>query len=208
MSLRAVITADIVNSTKLLPAGEKKLIHQLGLILNPFKFEFYRGDSFQVYLEAPEQALGVALQCRSLAIHFGGEKGKKITDVRIGIGLGKVISPVIKPGEGNGEAFLLSGRVFDELEKSGARLAIAATNELANLGFRVISDYLNSICMGMTVKQAGVIFEMLQGKSQQETALKLKKSKSTIHQHLEAGRWNEMEKLIQQYQELVTRINT
>ena len=207
MSLSAVITGDIVNSTKLFPESEKRLISRLGLILNSFKFEFYRGDSFQVYMKAPGKALEVALLCRTLAIGFVSEKAKKISDVRIGIGIGLINAPVRKLGAANGEPFLLSGRVFDELEKTGERLAIASTQEIANAGFNVISDYINSIYQKMTVKQAAVIFELLQGHSQQETALRLMKSKSTINQHVTAGRWNELEKLMQQYQYLTTLLN-
>jgi hypothetical protein len=207
MSLSAVITGDIVNSTKLLPASEKRLIKRLTLILNTFKFEFYRGDSFQVYMKDPGKALEIALSCRALAISFAPEKAKKMTDIRIGIGIGQVNAPVRKPGAAKGEAFLLSGRIFDELEESGERLAIVTSHEIANVGFKVISDYINTIYQKITVKQAAVIFELLQGHSQQEIALRLKKSKSTINQHVTAGRWGELEKLIQQYQHLTTQLN-
>jgi len=43
MLLKAVITADIVNSTKLEKSQEKKLINTLSNILKAYKFEFYRG---------------------------------------------------------------------------------------------------------------------------------------------------------------------
>jgi|SRR6185312_541326 len=207
MSFSAVLTGDIVNSTRLLPANEKKLITGISQILEPFQFGFYRGDSFQAYLEEPEKALTTALLCRTLAIAHVPEKKEKITDLRIGIGLGQVISPVKDLTIAKGEAFLLSGRIFDELERSGERLAIASNQEIANLGFKVISDYANFLCRKMTDKQAAVIFELLQGRSQQESAKRLKKSKSTIHQHVVAGSWNELERLIQQFQNMVSRIN-
>lgn len=176
-------------------------------MLNPFKFEFYRGDSFQVYMKEPEKALGIALSCRMLAISSAPEKAKKLADIRIGIGIAQVNTPVHKPGLAKGEAFLISGRVLDDLGKSGERLGIASTLEIANTGFSVIADYINMICKKMTVKQAAVIFELLQAHSQQEIAFRLKKSKSTINQHVTAGRWAELEKLIEQYELLITQIN-
>ncbi|MFI5194274.1 MAG: hypothetical protein ACHQD7_09455 [Chitinophagales bacterium] len=207
MSLSAVITGDIVNSTRLPPGDEKKLIGRLSDILKPFQFAFYRGDSFQVYMKEPERALEIALLCRTMALGFAKEKTKKITDVRMGIGIGRVTEPVRDPGSANGEAFLLSGRTFDDLEKSGSRLAITSTDEMANAGFSVLSDYINEICRKMSVKQANVIFELLQGYSQQETAIRLKKSKSTINQHVTAGSWNELEKLVLQYRRLIILLN-
>ena len=51
MGTQAVITADIVNSTKLTAAKEKLLLKKLLSVLNPYQFEFYRGDSFQVLLK-------------------------------------------------------------------------------------------------------------------------------------------------------------
>ncbi len=207
MPLSAVLTGEIVNSTRLSPAREKSLLKRLTLLLNTFKFEFYRGDSFQVYMKDPGKALETALSCRVLAISSAPAKAKELSDIRIGIGIGTVNAPVRQPGLAKEEAFLLSGRVLDELEKSGERLGIASTLEIANAGFSVISDYANMICKKMTAKQAAVILELLKGHSQQEIAFRLKKSKSTINQHVTAGRWSELEKLIQQYRFLTAQLN-
>jgi transcriptional regulator with XRE-family HTH domain len=58
----------------------------------------------------------------------------------------------------------------------------------------------------MTSKQAAVIFELLKGESQQQVAAKMKKSKSTINQRVSAGRWPEIEKLLQQYENIINQI--
>jgi hypothetical protein len=205
--MNAVITGDIVNSTRLIPAEEKRLIDGLSKLLKPFPFTFYRGDSFQVYIPDSGQALTIALQCRTLAIGFRPEAAEKITDLRMAIGLGEVNQPVNYPGSASGEAFLLSGRIFDEMEKTGPRLFIGSAIELANAGLDVLADYIDAICRRMTVKQAVVIFELLLGQSQQETALKLKKSRSTVNQHVTAGGWDELEKLIGQYRHLINLLN-
>ncbi len=49
--VQAVITGDIVNSTLLDPQQEKKLIKKLSEILEPHKYEFFRGDSFQAFIK-------------------------------------------------------------------------------------------------------------------------------------------------------------
>lgn len=200
--VRAVVTADIVNSTGLMPDMEKMLIDGLKGILKPYTFEFFRGDSFQVYLEEPVKALQVALQCRTLAISLE-EVNDVPSDVRISIGLGPVVEPVKELGSAKGEAFLLSGRSFDALQKSGIRLTIVTENNLANIGLQVIADYLHSIYEGMTAKQAAVIIELLNGEAQQKVAAELNKSKSTISQLVSAGRWPEIERLLQQYDDII-----
>ena len=56
MNTQAVLTGDIVNSTKISAAAEKKLLKVLQQVLAAYKFEFYRGDSFQVYIKNPAEA--------------------------------------------------------------------------------------------------------------------------------------------------------
>ena len=203
MAIQAVLTGDIVNSTRLGPAAEKKLLKVLHQVLSAHRYEFYRGDSFQAYLKNAEDALTVALLCRAAAISITAEAP---ADVRISIGMGKTKTPGHPLGTARGEAFVLSGRAFDELAKQDTRLAIASTNALANAGLQVIAAYGNAIFKEMTGKQALVVFALLQGATQQEAAAQLKKSKSTIHQHVSAGRWPEIETLVQQYKNIVNQL--
>ncbi|MBS1576024.1 MAG: hypothetical protein JST09_12050 [Bacteroidetes bacterium] len=206
MALQAVLTGDIVNSTRLTTAKEKKLLKGLKSLLASYKYEFYRGDSFQVYLKDAGNALRVALLCRAAAISIPADEELMHGDVRISIGLGSVKSPVKKLSSAKGEAFLLSGRMFDEITKSGKRLTIAINNPLVGTAVEVIADYLNSIFNVMTDKQAVVIFELLAGKTQKQVSDKLKKSKSTISQHVTAGRWYEVEKLLKQYESIIAQV--
>ncbi len=203
----AVLTGDIVNSTQLTPAVEKDLFAALERVLSPYLIEFYRGDSFQVYMKDPAQALRVALLCRALAISLtAGEDEPAISDIRISIGIGTVIMPVRTPGTAKGEAFLLSGRRFDEIQRTDQRLSIISGKPVADTGLQVMADYIDSIYRGMTAKQAGAIARLLEGKAQQEVALELNKSKSTVSQLVSAGRWPEIEKIIQQFETLIKQL--
>ena len=206
MAIQAVLTGDIVNSTQLGPAVEKKLLKVLQQLLATHRFEFYRGDSFQVHIKNAGAALQTALLCRAAAISIAGNTAAVFSDVRISIGIGKVKEPVTGLGTAKGEAFVLSGRAFDEITKKDTRLAIVTTNELANEGLQVIADYINTVFKVMTGKQAGVIFELLKGETQQTVAAKLKKSKSTINQHVSAGRWPEIEQLLKHYENIINQL--
>jgi hypothetical protein len=206
-SLHAVLTGDLVNSTQLKPATEKALLKELSRMLKPYLFEFYRGDSLQVYVKDPVQSLKIALLCRTLAIsRTAGEGDLPLSDIRISIGIGSVILPVKTPGTARGEAFLLSGRLFDDLQKTDRRLAIGADDLFADAGLQVMADYLDSIYKGMTVKQADAILGLLMGKSQQQVALELDKSKSTVSQLVSSGRWSEIERILQQFEWLINQL--
>lgn len=209
----SVLTGDIVNSTKLAPEQEKALIRGLRKVLGKFFsehiYEFYRGDSFQVYMKDPAGALRMALACRCLAIEVSGRSEDEVSalsDVRISIGIGKVKAPVRSLGLAKGEAFLLSGRQFDQLKERGKRMVIGCGNPIADAGFEVMADYLDSIYEKMTVKQAGVIVELLRGVTQQQLTVKSNKSKSTISELASAGRWPEIERILVQYEKLVNLI--
>jgi hypothetical protein len=208
MAIQAVLTGDIVNSTKLTAAKEAKLSSTLSELFadNGSKFEFYRGDSFQAYVKNPVIALRLALLSRSAAIRLFKEEKIALSDIRISIGIGEVKTPVRSLKTAKGEAFILSGRRFDEIMKNNQRLAISTGNTLANEGLQVIADYLNAIFDVMTGKQAEVIFELLKGEMQKVVAKKFKKTKSTIHQRITAGRWPEIEKLLQQYENIIKQI--
>ena len=202
--MQAVLTGDIVNSTKLPPAKEKALVKLLEQVLKSYKYEFYRGDSFQALVREAGDSLRIALLCRTAAI---GITENNEADIKVSIGLGEVDDRIKTLGSAKGEAFIISGRAFDELEKTGSRLVISTANTMANLSLQVVADYVNSIYSRMTSKQAKVIFELLQGGLQQNVVKKLKKSKSTISQHANSGRWAEIEKILNQYELLVKEIS-
>ena len=206
MATRAVLTGDIVNSTLLGKAAEKKLLHLMQQLFRDHKLEFYRGDSFQALLQQPATALRLSLLCRSAAISLQEAQPPVLSDFRISIGIGEVISPVRTLKTAKGQAFVLSGRALDEITKTNSRLAITTGNELANEGLQVIADYLNSIFRAMTGKQAEVIFRLLKGETQQAVARTLKKTKSTIHQRVISGRWPEIEKLLFQFEKIITQL--
>jgi hypothetical protein len=202
----AILTGDIVNSTQLLPEQEIRLIKVLRLFMAGQAYEFYRGDSFQVYIKKPVEALRLALACRGLAIGITEESEKEISDIRISIGIGEVILPIGNLGVAKGEAFLLSGRQFDQLQQTEQRLAISCSEPIANIGFQVMADYLDSIYSRMTAKQANLIVELLRGVTQQQFAVTNNKSKSTVSQLANAGRWPEIERLLKQYEMLINQL--
>ncbi len=199
MAAGAIITGDIVNSTRLKKPEEKKLLNTLSSVLKPHQYMFYRGDSFQVYIAEPKDALKIVLQMRAAAKRITTESSLPLADIRASIGIGSVTKPVRNLETATGEAFLLSGRTFDEMSKSGKRLLIQSNNDSINLGLKVVANYADSLFALLTSKQAAVIFELLMERNQKETAKALKKSQPTINKHAQSAKWPEINNLIEDY---------
>ena len=206
MSFAAVITADIVNSTKIAKADYKKLMKNLTGILQEHQHEFFRGDSFQVLIKSPNEALQVLLQARTAAMKLT-ESSMPIADIRASIGLGNVKLPVKSFQTASGDVFILSGRSFDKMEKDERLIIICEEkNKAVNSGLKVLSQFIDYLFQRLTFKQAAVVYELLMNRTQIDTAKRLKKSQATVHKHTQAAGWPEIEKLLMEYKTLVTLI--
>lgn len=205
MALSAVITADIVNSTQLPKANYKKLLKNLEVLFGEYQHEFFRGDSFQLFLKSPGEALGVLLKARTAAIRLS--ENPSMSDIRASIGIGTVKLPVKSIQTAIGDVFVLSGRAFDKMEK-GERLSIVSDerNKAVNIGLTVISQFIDYLFQRLTFKQAAVVYELLMDRTQTETAMRLQKSQATINKHTQAAGWPQLEKLLAEYKDLISLI--
>ncbi len=201
LDLRAVITADIVNSE---PSWAKELGKRLEQTINDHqtaaKVFFYRGDSFQSYLPDPVSAYRVALKLRTQAKLFEKDRPEVQTDVRISIGIGSVELPITQLATAQGEAFTISGRSFDEYVKNEKRLHIQCRDEKTNLTFQSISLFTDFLFQTLTMKQAEVLEHLLNHRTQIETAKSLHKSQSTVNRHVQSMGWKQMEELLGLYE--------
>lgn len=200
---KAVLTADIVNSTLMEPKDLNDLILLIRSELKKEKvlFDFYRGDSFHVLADM-KQALSLALKLRVVARQMATPENK-IPDIRIAIGLGKVNDPVKSMAMGKGEAFILSGRELDLIEKSSTRLSIRCSDKKIDTGMAAIALLADMVLKEVSTKQAEVVAELLVGATQMEVALKLRKSQSTVNEIARAANWSMLEKAMQIYRKLV-----
>ncbi|MGH2564701.1 MAG: hypothetical protein ACRDE5_09315, partial [Ginsengibacter sp.] len=201
-----IITGDIVNSTLLKKPEEKKLLSTLSSVLKPYQYMFYRGDSFQAYIAEPKDALKIVLQMRAAAKRLSSESSLPVADIRASIGIGNVVKPVRNLETAAGEAFILSGRTFDEMSKSGKRLVIQSNNDSINLGLKIVANYADSLFALLTSKQAAVLFELLMERNQKETAKALKKSQPTINKHAQSAKWPEINNLIEDYKLFINQL--
>lgn len=111
--MTSIITGDIIDS-RTVNVDEwltilKESFNTVGT--SPKNWEIFRGDSFQIEIEDVKSSLLFALRLKTSI-----KKIKKL-DVRLAIGIGKKGFDGGKITEANGEAFINSGYVFDNLLK-------------------------------------------------------------------------------------------
>lgn len=179
--MEAVLTGDIIGSTKIPPENWlpvlKAALKTWGK--EPADWELYRGDSFQLKVKNPMQALEAAVYIKA-AIKTVAE-----LDVRLGIGLGEVAYTAKKITESNGTAFIHSGEVFEELSKMNQEMAIKSPwrqlDQEMNLTLKLALVPMNQ----WTVSAAVTVLEVLKNPTLTQTELG---AKLGITQHAVSAR--------------------
>ncbi len=197
----AVLTGDIINSRQ----GQTSLwLNQLKSTLNlygqtPKDWEIFRGDSFQLKTN-PENALRIALHIKAVI------KQVKPYDVRVAIGLGEQSYESKTISESNGTAFVNSGEGFESLKKQ--TLTVVSENKkwdntiniMINLALLTANSWSNTV--------AKVISTVIENpeKNQNDIALLLGKSQSTISEALKRGGYEEIMQLNAFYKEQILNL--
>lgn len=205
MSQYAVITGDFVNSLALELPHKNKIKKELkdffdGLAETKGSLNFYRGDSFQGLIEDSKQALKRTLQLKCLMKINSPIKGQ---EVRISLGLGEIDIWPNAEQEGDGPAYVLSGRNLSILEKSKRNLSIVGGNKHHNQDFSVYCEVLDYISSNWTIEQAEAIFYLLEGMTQMDIAEKLGISQPSVFERKKAGNWNLVKSIVKRYEELM-----
>jgi DNA-directed RNA polymerase specialized sigma24 family protein len=194
--MKAVVTADIVNSTLVKAANFNDLSDKIKAIYEKDKIEFYRGDSFQVLVNDAQKVFLQSILSRLLAMQYSN---KQKVDIRMSISLGKLDSNSGKIGSNMDDLFVRSGRAFDKFQNSTRRLYVVSGNESIDFTFEIMAEYMDSLLENITPRQAEVLYYMLKGMSQVEIARQLDKTTATINQHVKTARYTEIESLLKKF---------
>ncbi|MBS1615087.1 MAG: hypothetical protein JST06_03115 [Bacteroidetes bacterium] len=191
----AVLTADLVGSRKLGSAaveqrlGEISRIIEAKLFRRKKSFELFRGDSFQILLERPEEVLHIALLWRA-ALKATVTNGMQ-WDARIAIGIGPVSHRAKTLAASGGPAFQQSGSLLDNLKFiETQRIAFHTSDDAWTEALNAECILAEHIISRWTANSGEAIFQqMLQGKTQQALAEHIGISQSSIHKRLQAAGW-------------------
>jgi len=197
MKTHAVLTGDIINFTKLTPQKRQRLIVESEKLFKSWikksaDAEVYRGDSFQILFEDVMEALKRSVQLICWFKVQSDQENNLYISSRISIGIGGVSYRGKNVLSSDGEAFHLSGRNFDKM-KNGELISISTNNPEKNQAIRIILNFVNRIITEWTQPQAEVIFQLIEGKTQQEIADKLSLSQPSINSRIKLAHWKDIE---------------
>lgn len=195
----AVITGDMEGFSALPPAKREKIIKAAGTLITGWvkeagQAQIFRGDSFQFLLEDTFEALRRSIQLRCWFIK-NSVKGQTPLDARMAVGIGSVSYLGKTVLDSDGEAFHLSGRGFDAMNKD-EHLRVITARPSVNEQLAIILQLTDVIMEGWTVSQAEVIYQLLEGKTQQQMAAELDVVQSAIHNRIRLARWKTIDSTI------------
>ncbi|MEP2025400.1 MAG: transcriptional regulator [Reichenbachiella sp.] len=200
--MTSIVTGDIINSRQV---DSKIWLPVLKSTLNkygetPKIWEIYRGDSFQLEIE-PVQALKAAIHLKATI------KQMTSLDIRMGIGVGKKEHATAKITESNGEAFVNSGRAFDQLNNKRTIALITPSTPL-NEQMKLAIDLALLTMNNWPVNAAQYIQASIEHPDwkQQKLAKHLGKSQGTISQSLNRAGFDDIMRLEKRYRELITNL--
>ena len=209
--MKGIITADVVGSTQIkiedrgtLPALIHELIGEIAQCRPELKLQvdIFRGDSFQVWVENPECAPLVALLLRAGLRMSALRAGEQPLDARISVGIGDVAYRDARVSQSDGEAFVLSGRGFDQLGKQ-QRLMVQTPSETANEELRVETAFVDDIVSNWSALHSKIMYQaLLYETSQGELAEKNSTSQQNVRKRLEKAK----AKLIRMYLDRVASL--
>lgn len=204
MSIRGVITGDVINSTGLSVEQRKELLSALSAVADeiraehPLEYEFYRGDGIQIVVEDPADTLLVGVLLRAGLRGSCPENDGAVWDVRLSLGVGGVEAPDESIAMSDGEAFRLSGRGLDSMGKATLRLSTPWKD--VNDEFSVSLAFADDVVCGWTSNHARVVYRSLMtGLSQKDLALELGRSAQIVSRALILAKEKLMRNLLRRF---------
>ena len=219
--LHAVITGDLIDSTKIPPAAVTTLFERLEKEIQAIQkkqalvLEVYRGDSFQCLVKAPAQSLRIALLLKTFfrslhlkALESGSGKKKTITnlpsnllDARMALSVGLVENLAPRLATSNGAAFQLSGRMLDQIKDSKQHLIIGSADNF-HAEWQTESILLDALLARTSALQCQVLHAKLKGHTETEIAKTLKIGQSAVNQRAASGNWNAINAMLKRFEEV------
>lgn len=210
MKIGAIITGDIVDSTKM--AAEERnsmllMLQSLPELLSTFTkidLEIFRGDSFQIRVWDPVDSLKVALAIRAHIRSFKFAEYNRQWDARMAIGVGTVEYENGTLATSDGEAYRSSGRGLDSIGKY--RLTIKTPWKEVNKELRVSTAFADDIVSGWTQSQSRVMFQSLTTSlTHAEIGSILGITRQMVDKALRAGKEDLMNLYINRFEELIKK---
>ena len=209
--IKGVITGDIIDSSAIQIEYRDFLLESMRVIVNelsviePMKIEFFRGDSFQMVIDIPENALKIAVLLRAGLKSRTPKDSKKPWDARLSLGVGTISYHADNIVLSDGEAFQYSGRELDEMGKR--RLIVKTRWSDVNEELQVSTAFADEVISSWSVSQSQTVYQaLLYNISQKDIAHKFQKSAQNISKLLNAAKMNLVQMYINRYHNLISNL--
>ncbi|MBL7905010.1 MAG: hypothetical protein JNL22_08300 [Bacteroidales bacterium] len=211
----AVLTGDIRNSTRMPETDQARLPQALKLIFSnlsdqlrnkgsQLESSIFRGDSFQLVTD-PIAAIDVALGIRAgLRAAFPAKAGTAI-DCRIAIGIGTVRNMRENITESSGEAFLVSGRLLENMGKTFL-MRIETPHTEATQQLNILLALCDVIVKRWTYRQALLVPDLINDATQTGIAATSGTSQAAVASKINAMGWQAISQFRAHYTE-ICRLN-
>lgn len=221
--MQAVITGDIVQSTRMDQVSRYELLDRLEESLNiwkddfSFEYEIFRGDSFQCFLRDAHSALRFALviKCYIKSLNPSelvrirrpnSEESKLIFpvwkfDARLAIGLGEGKVRNGSVGKSDGSAFVLSGHKLDMLKDEKRTIGIDSIDAYRE-ELQVELVLLDQLVSGMSALQCEVVYQKLLGYTEMDISKDLGVKQSAVNQRSRAAGWDAIRTMVNRFENI------
>lgn len=208
MKIGAIITGDIVDSTKMVAEERNSMLLMLQSLpellstMTKIDLEIFRGDSFQIRIWDSVASLKVALAIRAHIRSFKFAEYNRQWDARMAIGIGTMEYDTCTLAMSDGQAYRASGRGLDAIGKG--RLTIETPWEEINKELRVSTAFADDIVSGWTQSQSRVIFQSLTTSlNHAEIGNKLGITRQMVDKALRAGKEDLMNLYINRFEGMI-----
>lgn len=208
MEIRAVLTCDLVNSSKLQTEDRLTLNKEIKGIVKELsrqdqaEYMVYRGDSLQGLLDDPSQSLKHAIYLKAFIKAYKVASSKRSTeaDIRISIGTGLIDYVSENLLESDGQAFRNSGRTLDSMKKKGRTLMLTTPDEDVNKEWDVILSLLDEVMGKWTIPSAEIIWRLIKGMDDKEIGKELGISQPAVSLRKKYAGWEAIHKALNYYE--------
>jgi hypothetical protein len=207
----AIITGDIIRSSKLSPEERQKLLDILkagsGALRAAFQrdtapaVDIYRGDAWQMLVPDPAQSLRNGLFYRA---YIKAHMGKFRVDTRMAIAVGTLeFVPDAGVSQGHGEAYRLSGRALDAM-KPEFQMHFTAPGKPEEKLLDTIVKLVDALAADWSDRQALAMTGVLQGWTQEKIGKLWEKgpiSQQSVSSHLKRAGWYGIERAVRLFED-------
>ncbi len=222
--MKAVITGDIIQSTRLPATHREALVKSIQQGLKTWekdfqcRSEFFRGDSFQCYLPHPHHALRLMLLLKTYIRSLNPSNAFTLTakenparsssiilpsaviDARMALGIGEALAGK-KLVTSGGMAFELSGHLLDDLKNRKQTLGIATADGYTD-ELETASILLDALLARASALQCEVLSYKLLGHHETAIAKALRINQSAVNQRSKLGNWNAIDAMLNRYENI------